>query len=180
VSFTLWLTGLSGAGKSTIARAVGHDLTVRGLRVEVLDGDEIRATLSNGLTFSREDRDANVRRIGFVARLLSRNSVVAIVAAVSPYRAARDEVRRSHEATFVEVFVDCPLEELIRRDTKGLYEKAHRGEIANVSGVSAPYEPPPAPELRIDAGTLTVERSVTLVLQYLESRALVPARPPAI
>ncbi len=126
---TLWFTGLPGAGKSTLARRVAETLVGRGLRVELLDGDEFRASLSSDLGFSKEDRDINVRRIGFVARLLSRNGIVAIVAAISPYRAIRDEVRRQHEAPFVEIFVDCSLDELIRRDTKGLYARALRGEI---------------------------------------------------
>ncbi len=175
MSFTLWLTGLSGAGKSTLACVVRDELLSRGMRVEVLDGDEVRKTLSAGLTFSKADRDANVRRLGFVARLLSRNGVVAIVAAISPYQATRDEVRRSHEAPFIEVFVDCPLDELVRRDTKGLYDKARRGELPGLTGVSAPYEPPAAPELRIATGTLTAGQSETLLISYLESRMLVPA-----
>jgi adenylyl-sulfate kinase len=175
MSFTLWLTGLSGAGKSTLAFAVRDELISRGMRVEVLDGDEVRKTLSEGLTFSKADRDTNVRRLGFVARLLSRNGVVAIVAAISPYAAARDEVRNSHEAPFIEVFVDCPLDELIRRDTKGLYDKARRGELAGLTGVSAPYEAPAAPDLRIATATLTARQSQARLLSYLESRALVPA-----
>jgi adenylyl-sulfate kinase len=136
--FTLWLTGLSGAGKSTLASTVRDELVGRGLHVEILDGDEIRTTLSRGLGFSREDRDENVRRIGFVARLLARNGIVVIAAAISPYRVARDDVRASHEVRFVEVFVDCPREEVMRRDTRGLYAKAIRGEISEVTGVSRP------------------------------------------
>src|SRR5262249_57306869 len=113
-----------------------------GRRVEILDGDEVRQNLSAGLGFSKADRDANIRRIGYVARLLSRNGVVAIAAAISPYREIRNEVRRAHEAPFIEVFVDCSLDELVRRDRKGLYSKALRGEIQNFTGVSDPYEPP--------------------------------------
>lgn len=126
--FTLWLTGLSGAGKSTIAHAVGEQLRRHGARVEILDGDEIRLNLSKGLGFSREDRDTNIRRIGYVAKLLTRNGVAVIPAAISPYRATRDEVRRDIGA-FVEVFVKASLDECIRRDTKGLYKKALAGEL---------------------------------------------------
>src|ERR1700736_3478633 len=122
--FVVWFTGLSGAGKSTVANALVAELARRGRHAELLDGDEVRTSLCKGLGFSKEDRDTNIRRIGYVARLLSRNGVIAIVAAISPYRDVRDEVRRDHEACFVEVFVDCSLEELVRRDTKGLYARA--------------------------------------------------------
>src|SRR2546427_1527597 len=127
--FTLWFTGLSGVGKSTLAQAVREEIVAQGQRVEILDGDEIRTNLSKGLGFSKEDRDTNIRRIGYVARLLSRNGVVVIAAAISPYREERDEVRRSHEATFIEAFVDCSLDELVRRGKKGLYAIALRGEL---------------------------------------------------
>ena len=172
--FILWFTGLSGAGKSTLARAVRHELTTRGLRVEVLDGDEIRATLSRGLGFSREDRNENVRRIGFVARLLARNGVASIVAAISPYRAGREEVRSAAETPFVEVFVDCPLDEVIRRDTRGLYEKALRGELSDVTGISSPYEPPFSPELRVMTASESVQESNRAILRWLERENLVP------
>src|SRR3982074_1270971 len=121
--FTLWLTGLSGAGKTTLAGLLERERRARGLAVEVLDGDEIRTNLSKGLGFSKEDRDTNIRRIGYVCRLLSRNGVIAIAAAISPYRNVRDEVRGQHER-FFEVYVDCPLEMLVERDVKGLYKKA--------------------------------------------------------
>jgi adenylylsulfate kinase len=173
--FILWLTGLSGAGKSTLARAVRNELTTRGLRVEVLDGDEIRATLSRGLGFSREDRNENVRRIGFVARLLARNGVASVVAAISPYRAGREEVRSVAETPFVEVFVDCPLDEVIRRDTHGLYEKALRGELSDVTGISSPYEPPFSPELRVMTASESVQESNRAILRWLERENLVPA-----
>lgn len=173
--FTLWLTGLSGAGKSTLARAVRDELASRGLSVEILDGDEVRATLSKGLGFSRADRDENVRRIGLVARLLSRNGVVAIAGAISPYRETREEVRRAHEAPFVEVFVDCELEELIRRDRRGFYAKALGGEISDVSGVSAPYEPPLSPDAHVRTDRQTVEASQAAILACLEQRGLIPA-----
>lgn len=171
--FTLWLTGLSGAGKSTLARRVREALIARGCRVEILDGDEVRENLSKGLGFSKEDRDTNVRRIGYVARLLSRNGTVAIAAAISPYREIRDEVRCAHEAPFVEVFVDCPLDELIRRDRKGLYAKALRGEIRNFTGVSDPYEPPLAPDVALNTGGEDVDQSVAKILAVLERRALI-------
>ncbi len=174
--FTLWLTGLSGAGKSTLAGRVREALVSLGCGVEVLDGDEIRENLSKGLGFSKEDRDTNIRRIGYVARLLSRNGVVVIAAAISPYREVRDEVRRAHEAVFLEVFVDCPLDELIRRDRKGLYAKALRGEVRNFTGVSDPYEPPLAPDVTVRTDREQVDESVAKILALLEHRALI-ARP---
>src|SRR5579885_2139717 len=137
--FTIWLTGLSGAGKSTLARGLAPALRERGRRVEVLDGDEVRENLSKGLGFSKEDRDTNIRRIAYVAKLVSRSGGVAITAAISPYRAIRDEAR-GNIGRFVEVFVRCPLDVLVQRDTKGLYAKALRGEIAQFTGVSDPYE----------------------------------------
>src|SRR5919205_639558 len=146
--FTLWFTGLSGAGKTTIAEIVEHELKERGLRVEVLDGDIVRTNLSKGLSYSREDRNINVLRIGFVANLLTRNGVGVIVSAISPYKEARDQVRR-RIVDFVEVFVDAPLEVCAERDVKGLYKKAFAGEIPQFTGVSDPYEPPAAPELHI-------------------------------
>jgi len=174
--FTLWFTGMSGAGKSTLAAAVRDELRARGHRVEVLDGDEVRQNLSKGLTFSREDRDTNIRRIGFVARLLSRNGVVAIAAAISPYRALRDEVRRQHEAPFVEVLADCSLETLIKRDVKGLYQKALRGEIAHMTGVSDPYEPPVSPEIAVHTDRESVDESLATILQWLADNGLVAQR----
>jgi adenylyl-sulfate kinase len=166
--FTLWFTGLSGAGKSTLANMVAEELRQRGHRVEVLDGDEIRTNLSKGLGFSKEDRDTNIRRIGYVARLLSRNGVIAITAAISPYREIRDEVRRSHDR-FVEVFVKCSLEKLVERDVKGLYKKALAGEIASFTGISDPYEEPHRPELVVESDRETVEQSLTRLLHTLEN-----------
>ncbi len=171
--FTLWFTGLSGAGKSTLSHAVGDALKARGRRVERLDGDEVRQRLSRGLGFSKRDRDENVRRIGFVARLLSRNGAVAIAAAISPYRELRDEVRLEHEAPFVEVFVDCPLEVLVERDPKGLYAKALQGQILNFSGVSDPYEQPLAPEVTVHTDRETVEASRDVILGWLEAHRLI-------
>ncbi len=170
----LWLTGLSGAGKSTIAERVAAEVRRQGRRVEVLDGDAIRENLSKGLGFSREDRDTNIRRIGFVAELLARNGVVVIVAAISPYRAVRDELRGRIDG-FVEVHVHCPLAELVRRDVKGLYRRALAGEIANFTGVSDPYEAPLAPEVVVDTGVETVDESVGRVLAALERPAAAAA-----
>jgi adenylylsulfate kinase len=160
---TIWFTGLSGAGKSTIANALAEELRAQGRRVEILDGDVVRENLSKGLGFSKEDRDINIRRIGFVAELLTRNGVVVLVAAISPYRAVRDEVR-AMVGRFLEVHVDCTLDELTRRDVKGLYAKAIAGEIKNFTGVSDPYEPPLDPEVRVDSSTETMEESLARVL----------------
>jgi phosphoadenosine phosphosulfate reductase len=165
--FTIWLTGLSGAGKSTLARALGAALTARGRRLEVLDGDVVREHLSQGLGFSKADRDTNIRRIAFVADLLTRHGAVAIVAAISPYRAARDAARQQIRA-FVEVHVRCPLETLVRRDVKGLYARALRGEVAHFTGVSDPYEEPLAPEVVVDTEAEDVDESVAKVLSTLE------------
>jgi adenylylsulfate kinase len=170
--FTLWFTGLSGAGKSTVALGVRDALIERGQRVEILDGDEVRRTLCQGLAFSKEDRDANVRRIGFVASLLARNGVIAIVAAISPYRETRNEVRRQHESPFVEVFVECPITELVGRDCKGLYARALRGEIEHFTGVSDPYEPPESPEIVLRTHDQTVAESCAMVLEELSARGL--------
>ena len=170
--FTLWFTGLSGAGKSTLAEAVRDVIRARGGRVEILDGDEVRTNLSKGLGFSKEDRDTNIRRIGYVARLLSRNGVVAITAAISPYREVRGEVRSAHEAPFVEAFVECPIDELVRRDKKGLYAKALRGEIKNFTGVSDPYEPPVSPEIHLHSDRERVEESRDRIIDWLEQKGL--------
>src|SRR5436305_3554451 len=146
--FVIWFTGLSGAGKTTLARRVEQELRSHGREVEILDGDEVRANLSQGLGFSKADRDTNIRRIGYVARLLARNGVVAITAAISPYRAVRAEVRRAVEqdgAGFVAVYVKCPLPVLTERDVKGLYRRALAGETKESTGGPAPYEAPSAP-----------------------------------
>ena len=169
---TIWLTGLSGAGKTTIANHLCRRLRARGARVEVLDGDVIRTNLSKGLGFSRADRDTNIRRIGFVCRLLSRNGVIVIAAAISPYRGLRDEVRRS-TTNFVEVFTDCDMETLVRRDVKGLYKRALAGLIKNFTGVSDPYEAPLHPEVRTDSGVQTVDQSVASVWNYLVEAKLI-------
>jgi len=171
--FTLWFTGLSGAGKTTLAREVEKRLRARGLKVEVLDGDVVRTHLSKGLGFSKEDRDTNIRRIGFVCKLLTRNNVIAIGAAISPYRAIRDELR-ADIGDFVEVYVDCPLEVLIERDVKGLYKKALAGEIQNFTGVDDPYEPPLNPEVVVRSDIETVEQSVTKIMNKLEELGYIP------
>jgi adenylylsulfate kinase len=172
--FTLWLTGMSGAGKSTLADALAPILRERLGRVEVLDGDVVRTNLSKGLGFSKEDRDTNIRRIAFVADLLTRNGVPVIVAAISPYRATRDEAR-ALIGEFIEVHVDCPLRELIRRDTKGLYDKALLGEIPAFTGVSDPYEPPFNPEVVVHTDRESFCESLDSILSALEERGLLPA-----
>ena len=169
--FTLWFTGLSGAGKSTLANAVIGKLQAHGKLVEILDGDEVRTNLSKGLGFSKEDRDTNIRRIGYVAHLLSRNGAVAITAAISPYRAIRDEVRQ-RIGDFVEVYVRCPLETLVARDVKGLYKKALAGEIKEFTGVSDPYEEPLNPEVVVDSSRETVDESVNIILTRLHELGL--------
>jgi adenylyl-sulfate kinase len=173
--FTLWFTGLSGAGKTTLAHVVERDLRQRGLKVEILDGDVVRTHLSKGLGFSREDRDTNIRRIGFVCKLLSRNGVVAIAAAISPYKAIRDENRREI-GRFVEVFCDCPLSALEARDTKGLYARARRGEVQQFTGISDPYEPPDRAEVVVHTDREKVEESARKILRTLELLGYVPPR----
>ena len=163
---TIWLTGLSGAGKSTLAGVLATELRAGGHNVEVLDGDAIRENLSRGLGFSREDRDTNIRRIGFVADLLTRNGVIVIVSAISPYREVRDEVR-ARIADFMEVHVHCTLQELIRRDVKGLYSRALAGEITHFTGVSDPYEEPLEPDVRVDSSTQTIEESARAIMDAL-------------
>jgi adenylyl-sulfate kinase len=165
--FTLWFTGLSGAGKSTLAKLIAAELKGRGHQVEVLDGDEVRTNLSKGLGFSKEDRDTNIRRIGYVCNLLARNGVIAISAAISPYRDIRDEVRAQHDR-FFEVYVKCPLNTLVERDVKGLYKKALKGEIAHFTGVSDPYEEPFVPELVIESHRESADKSLQRLLQALE------------
>jgi adenylylsulfate kinase len=165
--FTLWFTGLSGSGKTTISEIVERELRSRERPVEVLDGDIVRTNLSKGLSFSRDDRNINVLRIGFVANLLTRNGVGVVVSAISPYKEARDQVRR-RIVDFVEVFVDAPLEVCAERDVKGLYKKAFSGEIEQFTGVSDPYEPPNAPDLVLKTDEESPEESAQKVIEKLE------------
>jgi adenylylsulfate kinase len=165
--FTVWFTGLSCSGKTTVSKKVAEELRKRGLKVEVLDGDVVRTNLSKGLGFSKEDRDTNIKRIGFVCKLLSRNGVVAIGAAISPYRAVRD-YNRQEIGDFVEVYCKCPLEVCVERDVKGLYKKALAGEIPNYTGVSDPYEEPLNPEVVLETDKETQEQSVGKVIRKLE------------
>ncbi len=171
--FTLWFTGLSGAGKTTLARLVEWELRARGMRVEVLDGDVVRENLSKGLGFSKQDRDTNIRRIGFVCDLLSRNGVAAIAAAISPYREIRDELR-AKIGRFTEVYCEAPIEVLAERDAKGLYKKALAGEIKNFTGIDDPYEPPLHPEVTIHSDRETVEESFDKIISKLEELQYIP------
>jgi len=176
--FTLWFTGLSGAGKTTLAAELVPALQARGVKVEVLDGDEVRTNLSKGLGFSKEDRDINIRRIGYVSRLLARNGVGVISAAISPCRDVRDEVRRAVEgdgAHFIEVFVKCPISVLAERDVKGLYKKALAGEIKEFTGVSDPYEEPLNPDVVVETDHEHVNTSASKIIAELERRGLLGA-----
>ena len=165
----MWLTGLPSAGKTTIAHALEKRLLAEGHRVEVLDGDVLRTHLTRGLGFSREDREENVRRIGFVAHLLSRNGVIVLVSVISPYRAVRDELRELHQGRFFEVHVATPVEVCAQRDVKGLYAKQRAGELTGLTGVDDPYEPPTNPEAVIHTESQTVEQSVETLWQALHS-----------
>ncbi len=171
---TSWFTGPSGAGKSTLAGLLSEELRRRGVNVEILDGDEVRTNLSKGLGFSKEDRDTNIKRIGYVCKLLSRNGVVAISAAISPYREIRD-FNRQQIGNFVEIYVQCSIEALTKRDVKGLYKKALAGEIQHFTGVSDPYEPPLSPEITVDSERQSVHESLQTILGYLEQHGWIPA-----
>ena len=164
---TVWLTGLPSAGKSTIARALEKRLLDEGVPVEVLDGDVVRTHLTKDLGFSREDRDENVRRVGFVADLLSRNGVVVLCPVIAPYRVSRDAVREMHGDRFIEVYVSTPVDECSDRDVKGLYAKQKAGELTGLTGVDDPYEPPLHPEVVVPTHTQTLEESVELVWRAL-------------
>ena len=173
--FTVWFTGLSGAGKTTLSDAIEPLLRERGItKLEKLDGDVVRTHLSKGLGFSKEDRDTNIRRIGWVAEVLTRNGVCVLASAISPYREVRDENRRNI-GSFVEVYVRCSIPELTRRDVKGLYEKALKGEVKNLTGVSDPYEEPLNPEITVDSETEAVAESVAKIMSKLEGLGYVPA-----
>jgi adenylylsulfate kinase len=164
---TIWLTGLSGAGKSTISQALEKELKSFDLKVEVLDGDIVRQNLTKGLGFSKEDRDENIRRVGFVAHLLTRNEVIVLVSAISPYQEIRDEVRNKI-GNFVEVYVNAPLEICEQRDVKGLYKRARAGEIKNFTGIDDPYEPPLSPEVECKTDLESLEESVSKVIAKLQ------------
>jgi adenylylsulfate kinase len=171
IGFVLWFTGLSGAGKTTVAAKLAPMLAERGHRVELLDGDEVRTNLCQGLGFSREDRDTNIARIGYVAGKLAKHGVAVLVAAISPYRQARDQVRTSVDH-FIEVHVAAPLATCAKRDVKGLYARALSGELPNFTGVSDPYEPPLAPELVLHTEAESVDDSVHQILTWLEANQL--------
>ena len=176
--FVLWFTGLSASGKSTIADLVVPELRERGVKIEVLDGDVVRTNLSKGLGFSKEGRDTNILRVGFVANLLARNGLAACCACISPYTEIRDTVRRQVEGdggTFIEIFMDTPLDDCIQRDPKGLYKKALAGEIKQFTGIDDPYEPPENPEIVLKTHDATPEESARQVLEYLEKESLIPA-----
>ncbi len=168
--FVLWFTGLSGAGKTTIADVVEARLKSRGSKIEVLDGDVVRTNLSKGLGFSREDRDTNIARIAFVANLLARNEVPVITAAISPYRETRDAARELiGDDKFIEIHVATPLEECEARDVKGLYAKARSGEIKEFTGISDPYEEPLSPEITLPTVDQTPDESADVIFEYLEA-----------
>lgn len=173
--FVVWMTGLSGAGKSTLATLLTQELTRLGVHVECLDGDEVRKNLSHGLGFSREDRDRNVRRIGYVARMVARSGACAITAAISPYRALRDEIRTKTE-NFLEVYCDCPMDVLTSRDPKGLYKRAFAGELKNFTGVDDPYEAPEDPEVWLHTDRQSKEECVQIIMAALKSRGLLNKR----
>lgn len=173
--FTIWFTGLSGAGKTTLAESLVNELEACDVRVELLDGDEVRTNLSQGLGFSKEDRNTNIRRIGYVSRLLSRNGVGVIAAAISPYREIRDEVRSAitrDGGDFIEVYVQCPIDVLIKRDVKGLYKRALAGDIKEFTGVSDPYEVPLAPDIIVKTDCESIEESTNKIIATLETRGL--------
>ena len=175
--FCLWFTGLSGSGKTTITNVLVRELRRRGSRLEVLDGDVVRENLSKGLGFSKEDRDTNIRRIAFVANLLSRNGTPVITAAISPYREIRNEAREMMDDRFVEAYVKASVAVCEERDVKGLYAKARSGEIKEFTGVSDPYEPPENPEITLETESQSPEESAQQILAYLEQRELIPAAP---
>jgi adenylyl-sulfate kinase len=171
--FVVWMTGLSGAGKTTIAHVLVDQLQARGVKVERLDGDVVRQSLTRDLGFSKEDRDKNIERVAFVAKLLSRNGVGCICSFISPYQAVRDQVR-AETTNFVEVFVDAPLEVVIQRDVKGMYQKAIAGEIENFTGISDPFEAPVKPDVHVRTDLETVQESAEAILSFLEKRGLIP------
>jgi adenylyl-sulfate kinase len=172
--FVLWLTGLSGSGKTTLAKLIEKELRARGIRIERLDGDVVRQSLTADLGFSKEDRDKNIQRVTFVSKLLSRNDVAVVASFISPYRTTRDWVR-NEVTNFIEVFVECPLEECIRRDVKGLYAKALAGEIPEFTGVSDPYEAPAHAEITVNTAEESIEESFAKIMGYLQEKGYLPA-----
>ncbi len=176
--FVLWMTGLSGAGKTTIALEMLDQLAERGLRLERLDGDVVRESLTRDLGFSKEDRTKNIERITFVAKLLSRNGVGCICSFISPYQSIRDSVR-ANTTNFLEVFVDAPLDVVIDRDVKGMYKKALAGEIPNFTGISDPFEAPESPDIHVRTDKQTVAESAAFIIGELEKRGLIPVTEPA-
>ncbi|MGH7501726.1 MAG: adenylyl-sulfate kinase [Longimicrobiales bacterium] len=172
--FVVWFTGLSGSGKSTIARRVADEIALRRDRVELLSGSGFRRNISSGLGYSREDRIANVRRIGYVAKLLARNDVAVVTTSISPYRSVRDECRQAIGEGFIEVFVDCPVAICEQRDPKGLYAKARSGEIDDFTGINDPYEPPLDPEVTCQTAFETPEESAVRVIAYLDGAGWIP------
>ncbi|MGH1393716.1 MAG: adenylyl-sulfate kinase [Trichormus sp.] len=168
IGATIWFTGLSGAGKTTISSEVAQRLRSRGLKVEVLDGDIVRQNLTRDLGFSRADRDENIRRIGFVAQLLTRNGVIVLVSAISPYQDVREEVRQKIGSNFIEVYVNAPLSTCEERDVKGLYKRARQGEIKFFTGIDDPYEPPLKPEVECCTDEESLEQSVAKVIHQFE------------
>lgn len=175
-AYTLWFTGMSGAGKSTLSEKVAAELRHRALNVEVLDGDEVRTNLSKDLSFSKEDRDLNIRRIGYVCKLLTRNGVWSVSAAISPYRFMRD-YNRQQIKNFIEIYVECSIEKLAQRDVKGLYKQALAGNIENFTGLTDPYEPPLNPEIVVNSERETVDQSFQKIIGYLENHNLIPRAP---
>lgn len=169
---TLWLTGLPCSGKSTLAQALAQRLRGMGKKVEVIDGDIIRKELCRDLGFSRKDREENIRRVGFLCSMLSRNGVFAIAALISPFRKSREALRSKIE-NFVEIYVDCPLEVCMQRDVKGMYKKALKGEIKNFTGISDPYEPPTSPEVYVNTAVESVEACLNKILSYLKEKKLI-------
>ncbi len=172
--FVVWMTGLSGAGKTTIALILEKELHARGVRIERLDGDVVRESLTRDLGFTKEDRDKNIERVTFVAKLLSRNNVGVVCSFISPYQAVRDQVR-AQTTNFLEVFVDAPLEVVIERDVKGLYQKAIAGEIPNFTGISDPFEAPVNPDIHVRTDQQSPQESAHFIIGQLESRGLIPS-----
>jgi len=164
--FTVWFTGLPSSGKSTLAKVLKDEIEKKNRHVEILDGDEVRLRLSKGLGFSKEDRDENIRRISYVAKIITRCGAVAVTCAISPYKSIRQEARQEIQ-DFIEVFVDCDLDECVKRDVKGLYKKALSGEIKNFTGISDPYEKPDSPEIIVNTSSETIEQSLKIIVNGL-------------